>query len=411
MQTIENQNNTRMIRGQEIANTSRIMKREKGGYIVPSQSGGGAYLVTYENYKPQCECKDFELKGVLGIKCKHIWSVEITLNKKLYPDGTIEVTQTVRKTYAQDWSAYTEAQTNEKSLFLELLNDLCNTIDNPVHDGRGRKPKNMSDMIFCSALKVYTTFSLRRFISDMKTAKEKNYINSLADYSTVALYMENADLTPMLVDLILKSARPLKAVETEFAIDSSGFGTSRFSRWFSFKYGKEVNSRIWVKAHLMCGVKTNVVTGVKITEAYSHDTKEFPELLETTAKTFEIKEVSADKAYSSRDNLELVDSLGGTAFIPFKSNTTGKAKGSLLWKKLYNYYTFNREEFLQHYHKRSNIESTNNMVKVKFGDYVRSKTWTAQVNEVLLKILCHNICVVIQEMYELGIEPNFMLKN
>lgn len=45
------------------------------------------------------------------------------------------------------------------------------------------------------------------------------------------------------------------------------------------------------------------------------------------------------------------------------------------------------------------------MVKAKFGGYVRSREWTAQVNEVLLKILCHNICVAIQEMYELGIEP------
>lgn len=35
----------------------------------------------------------------------------------------------------------------------------------------------------------------------------------------------------------------------------------------------------------------------------------------------------------------------------------------------------------------------------------------AQINEVLLKVLCHNICVVIQEINELGIEPNFMLQK
>ena len=68
---------------------------------------------------------------------------------------------------------------------------------------------------------------------------------------------------------------------------------------------------------------------------------------------------------------------------------------------------YNREEFLQHYHKRSNVETTFHMIKSKFGDSIRSKTETAQVNEVLLKILCHNICVVIQEMNELGIEANF----
>jgi len=72
---------------------------------------------------------------------------------------------------------------------------------------------------------------------------------------------------------------------------------------------------------------------------------------------------------------------------------------------------YNREEFLAHYHKRSNVKTVFHMVKSKFGDSVRSKTETAQVNEVLLKILCHNICVVIQEMFERGIEANFCVKS
>ena len=54
-----------------------------------------------------------------------------------------------------------------------------------------------------------------------------------------------------------------------------------------------------------------------------------------------------------------------------------------------------------------NAETTFHMIKSKFGDVVRSKTEVAQVNEVLLKVLCHNICVVIQEMFELGTEPDF----
>jgi len=51
------------------------------------------------------------------------------------------------------------------------------------------------------------------------------------------------------------------------------------------------------------------------------------------------------------------------------------------------------------------------MIKSKFGDNIRSKNKTAQVNEVLLKALCHNICVVIQEMFELGIEVNLCKPN
>lgn len=57
------------------------------------------------------------------------------------------------------------------------------------------------------------------------------------------------------------------------------------------------------------------------------------------------------------------------------------------------------------------MESTVQMVKGKFGDSVRSKKWASQLNEVLCKVIAHNICVVIQEMHEQGITPLFCPKN
>lgn len=74
---------------------------------------------------------------------------------------------------------------------------------------------------------------------------------------------------------------------------------------------------------------------------------------------------------------------------------------------MFHYYSLRREEFLKHYHQRSNIESTVGMVKAKFGDAVRSRGDTAMVNEVLCKFLCHNICVILMSQLELGIEPVF----
>jgi hypothetical protein len=47
------------------------------------------------------------------------------------------------------------------------------------------------------------------------------------------------------------------------------------------------------------------------------------------------------------------------------------------------------------------------MIKSRFGGSLRSKTRTAQYNEALCKILCHNICVIIQSIYEPGIDPAF----
>lgn len=51
------------------------------------------------------------------------------------------------------------------------------------------------------------------------------------------------------------------------------------------------------------------------------------------------------------------------------------------------------------------------MIKTKFRDNLRSKTKTAQINELLLKILCHNICVVIQEISELGLKGEFVIEK
>ena len=68
---------------------------------------------------------------------------------------------------------------------------------------------------------------------------------------------------------------------------------------------------------------------------------------------------------------------------------------------------YNQERFRQNYHKRSNVESTLHMIKSKFGNTLRSKTRTAQINEALCKILCHNICCLIQSMYELNLKPKF----
>ena len=45
----------------------------------------------------------------------------------------------------------------------------------------------------------------------------------------------------------------------------------------------------------------------------------------------------------------------------------------------------------------------------KFGQRLRSKTMTAQINEALCKVLCHNLCVVIQSQHELGIETDFSM--
>jgi hypothetical protein len=42
---------------------------------------------------------------------------------------------------------------------------------------------------------------------------------------------------------------------------------------------------------------------------------------------------------------------------------------------------------------------------------VRSKTHTAMINEALCKILCHNLCCLVQSTYELGVTATFWQKE
>ncbi|HLD15389.1 MAG TPA: transposase [Candidatus Nanoarchaeia archaeon] len=395
-------------RGRMIAKTCEI-RHEEGNWIVPSQATSGSYKVWLDNFQPKCNCPDYQIRKC---KCKHIFAVEFTLEQKVDNKGNMTMIKTMKVSYQQDWSSYDYASINQKLFFLELLSDLTKTIEQPVYTfGRPKIP--LQEMVFASVLKVYTTFSLRRFMSDLQTAKEKGYIEHKPCYASVGHFMQKKELTPILRGLVQLSSLALKSVETDFAIDGSGFSTSRFARWFSTRYQKDTVKRKWIKAHIFCGVKTNIITDVMIGSDYSHDTKYLPELLNTTAKNFNIKEVSADKAYSSRNNMNLIEDVGAVPFIPFRKSVTIKthASGSFMWKKMFHYFIYKQEEFMQHYHKRSNVETCFHMIKSKFGDGIRSKDETAQINEVLAKVLCHNICVVIQEIHELGIKGEFTAKK
>jgi transposase len=399
----------RQQRGLQIAALAKITERSDGSWSVPSQSGLGRYTVRLGE---SCTCPDYEVRAC---KCKHMWAVEYVIERETteHADGSRTVTESVsivatsRPSYQQNWPAYNAAQTNEQDEFQRMLYDLCANIPTPPREpGKpGRPPLPLSDAVFAVVFKVYSTFSGRRFISDLRAAHGRGYIDRLPHFNSIFNYLENPALTPILHDLIATTSAPLASVECDFAADSSGFSTSRFSRWFDKKYGIVKPRQDWVKIHVMCGVKTNVVTAVEIHGSDASDVTQFPALVSKTAKNFKLGEVSADKGYLARESFNVVKANGGTAFIPFKTTSTGRHGG--LWAKMFHFFNYQRETFLAHYHKRSNVESTFSMIKAKFGDALRSKTDVAMVNEALCKLVAHNICCLISAFYELGIKAEF----
>jgi len=410
---------TREQRGREIAQRGGI--RQLGSrYVVPSQSIN-AECPTYvvDLVEQTCTCPDYELRRK---PCKHYEACLFWLS---WDGSVVSADQDItlvgaapeapgapggkkppkRKTYPQKWAEYNDAQTHERERVEKLLKSLCDGVEDPPrHPNGGRKRVPKRDLIFALVMKVYTTFSGRRADTDIRSCHERGHITKAPHYNTVFRTMEDEATTEILTRLIEESAAPLAEIENlagQFAADASGFSTVTYDRWFDQKHGKLRAKHEWVKLHIMVGTLTGVVTGVSVSgEA---DCPVFPRLVEQTTKTCAPKEVSADKAYLSKNNLAAIDTIGAVPFIPFKSNSVGEKSKSPHWRRMWARFVFDGNEFMKRYHRRSCVESVFSAIKRKFGGAVRSIHATARTNEVLAKVLLHNLTCIVHAVTEHGI--------
>jgi len=152
---------------------------------------------------------------------KHIVAVEYVLMREQTSDNRTVVTETVkvtRQTYSQNWKAYNQAQTHEKSELQALLYELCKNLREPIErkgKGKGRPPLCLADIIFSSVTKIYSTISGRRYQTDRREAKARGFLMHLPHYNSVFKYLKSEALTPYLYELITLSAAPLKSIESD----------------------------------------------------------------------------------------------------------------------------------------------------------------------------------------------------
>lgn len=408
---MEQQQDLRKRRGESIANQFKIEKHNNH-WLVPSTSQNKVYKVTL--HPLSCTCADYTYRK---LKCKHIHAAQ---NRSWYNVNEITDPQhserpikfaPMRRTYPQAWSAYNAAQQTEKLQFQKLLSALCNGIGEPSQDnGRPRLP--LEDMIFACVFKVYSTFSGRRFTTDLNDAQEKGFISKTPHFNSVLRYFDKEEMTAYLEMLIEESSLPLVALEENFAVDASGLSQTH---GFTWNYAKHENPKVmvkkdWVKIHICTGTKTNVVTAVRVTDRFQGDHKFFEPLVAQTRQNFKMRAVSADKAYLSKHNLDAAVMNEAMPFIAFKENSKSAKKDSV-WNRLYHFYNLNQKEFMKEYGRRANVKTTFSMIKAKFSGTLRAKNKTSQTNEALCKILAHNICVLIQSMNEFGITAEFWQDN
>lgn len=404
---------TREQRGRQIAERGGI-RRLGACYVVPSQSPNPTvptYLV--DVIEQACTCPDYELRRQ---PCKHyeacmFWLAwEGTVNAET---GEIMLAKKPRRrTYRQDWRSYDAAQMAERERVPQLLHSLCETIEEPDRAGRaGRKPIPRREAIYAIAIKVYSLCSGRRADPDIRAAVERGHLSKAWDPNTLFRVMEDPTLTPILERLIRESSAPLAGIErlagAQYAADSTGFPTVSYERWFDAKHGTLRSQHTWVKLHVMVGTITHTVTGVKVSD--DADCPVLPQTLAQTRVYHRVQEVSADKAYLAKYNLAAIAEAGAEPFIAFKSNSVGMDSPSPHWRKMWCLFQLKADDFFAHYHRRSNVESAIGSIKARCGGLVRSRTATAQCNEVLAKVLLHNLACLVHAIEKYGIGVAFPL--
>lgn len=420
---------TREERGRQIAKRGGI--RQLGArYVVPAQSANAnvpTYLV--DIVEQTCTCPDYELRRK---PCKHyeaclFWlSWEGAMNLE---SGEIALPKKKQQS-KQNWAAYRRAQSTERDRVPILLHALCTSIQDEARaaDKPGRKPIPLHEGVFGIVMKVNSLCSGQVAESDIRRCHAQGLLSRPWDANTLFRVMEDPLTTEALMPLIPQSAGPVALIENEagqFAIDSTGFRTSVrrvrdekqivIERWHDQKHKTDEhdkNSFIhdWVKLHAATGTVTNIVTAAHVTTGVgkgSGDSPHFIPLLNTTSSQFTVKQVSGDKGYLDEHNLTAAATVGALPFVPFKTNSREMNHPNEHWRRMWAYFDLKKEEFLKHYHRRSNVESTFGAIKAKFGGSVRSKMFVAQQNEVLAKVLLWNLTCIVQAIEEFGVEAEF----
>jgi transposase len=299
---------------------------------------------------------------------------------------------------------YNDTQENEEDQFEPLLWLICQHTREP-HRERGRRPIPWSDQVFAATSKVYLEKSARRVMSRLNRAFRDGYLTRPVSFNTISSFFENEEATDILLDLVVRSSLPAVPFDRVFAADSTGFAGKSYVRWQDIKY-RGAHEHLWCKMHAMSGTETHMITAVVIKERDAADLAQLPELLRITKQNFIVDEVLCDRVYNTVKNQRLLAEANVQAFIPFKTTHTGRRGG--IWKAKLDEWNENREESLAHYGQRAQVETVFSMMKMKFGDGLRSKNELPMKNEALAKALCHNIYCLIRMMSERKIGMDFL---
>lgn len=305
-----------------------------------------------------------------------------------------------RKRWPRDEVLYNEIQETEFLNFFDFVRYLSLKVC---------KGKMRNYIVSLLIWHKFPNLSTRRARSLLLFLNKFKIINvKIPCFKTLSNYRENNLLQIILDSLIEESSKPLSIIEHDFATDATGIKTKLFSSWYSIRCQKEITKRDHLTVHITTGVKSNIVTALNVEIKSGKDNEIFREHVDKTIKNFHAEEFSGDGRYWCKDNCKKVVEVGAKPYFKVWKNWSGKSRGCMPWKLMNLEFKNNPEEYGKHYHKRSDVESTNHSKKSLHGNSVYSRLPSARINEETLRWINHNINVLNRAKHEWNIIPKFM---
>jgi hypothetical protein len=279
---------------------------------------------------------------------------------------------------------------------------------NTLPDYRHRfspKKYTQAQLFTCLVLKIFFKTDYRgitEILSDNPTLCE-TFNLSIVPHFTTLQKASNRLLKYSLVDKLLESTvktmSPKKKIKLA-AVDSTGLEARHISKYFvrrkrvkELEIYENTQYKRWPKLAVVCDCSNHMILSVLTIRGPGVDVNQFGKILTPAAHKYAIDYILADAGYDSESNHRLArDDLHITSIIPPKSGRP------TLYPKPFKgkYRELMRTEFdKKTYGQRWQVETVMSMIKRNQGECLSSKTYWSQNREMMLKVLTHNIGIIL----------------
>ncbi|MCJ2540639.1 MAG: IS5 family transposase [Candidatus Thermoplasmatota archaeon] len=254
----------------------------------------------------------------------------------------------------------------------------------------GRRPHDPRTVAVCCILRIafkHTYESIEAYLRRDQHLKRLTRMKRLPGHSVIHRGMDRLSMT-YIRRVLRKIIWRLRRAGMNVAVDSTGFSITNRSMWFDIRVRRNVSRRECLKLHIAVDVDTGIIHSFTITGWKGADIGEFRTLIHQLP---DLDTVMADSAYTSYDNLGLVEEKGGEPYIKFKSHHTGKKRTPRPWKNSFRKFKADPESWMVNYHRRSIVEAVFSSIKRTWGSTLRSRKYWNQRRELALKVLAYDV--------------------